>query len=109
MVGAFTPLPARSLMLSSLILAISPAPHFLPSSPADSGVFYIVGDTSPVNQCIENLNGNLAEMLYLYCFMVYLMLMQVVHEGWGLLFLKKRNSPSKSISKDDIEEVAKLL
>lgn len=48
-------------------------------------------------------------MLYLYCFMVYLMLMQVVHEGWGLLFLKKCNSASKSISKDDIEEVAKLL
>lgn len=60
MVDTFTPLPALSLMLSSLILAIPPAPHFLPSTTADSGFFYIVGDTSLVKSMYPKLKWQLS-------------------------------------------------
>lgn len=48
--------------------------------------FYTARDLTPVNQSIQNV-GNWEEKLYLYCFLVYLMLMQVVHEDWSF-FLK---------------------
>lgn len=104
MVETFPPLPALSLVLSSLVLAISPAPDFLPSTTADSGVFYIVGDTSSVNQCIQNLNGNLAEMLYLCCFLVYLMLMKVVQEDWDFYLLKSAILEAKVFTKMILKE-----